>query len=462
MAAIQSQEEKFIHMTQEPVQHLICELAGPTIISMLVTSFYNMADTFFVGQVGTSATGAVGVSFSVMAVIQAFGFFFGHGSGNYVSRKLGAQEFDEAAKMAATGFVSAFIMGLVIMVVGLGNLEGLCRLLGATDTILPYAKDYLRFILIGAPYMTAALVLNNQLRFQGSAFYAMIGIASGAVVNIALDPLLIFVFHMGTAGAALATIISQFISFCLLFNGTRKGGNLRIDIRKFSPSLERYKIILNGGMPSLCRQGLGSVATTCMNLMARPYGDAAIAAMSIVMRITQFASSMMIGFGQGFQPVCGFNYGARKYARVKEGFWFCVRVSTCFLIVMAVLGWFGAEWLVRIFRKGDPDVIRYGTRALRLQCLSFPLVGWITMCNMMMQTMGKGVRATILAMSRQGLFFIPLVLTLPAYIGLFGVQVSQPISDVISFMVAIPLQIGLLREMTRDMRRMEMEEAQTS
>ena len=265
MAAIQSQEEKFIHMTQEPVPHLICELAGPTIISMLVTSFYNMADTFFVGQVGTSATGAVGVSFSVMAVIQAFGFFFGHGSGNYVSRKLGAQEFDEAAKMAATGFVSAFIMGLVIMVVGLGNLEGLCRLLGATDTILPYAKDYLRFILIGAPYMTAALVLNNQLRFQGSAFYAMIGIASGAVVNIALDPLLIFVFHMGTAGAALATIISQFISFCLLFNGTRKGGNLRIDIRKFSPSLERYKIILNGGMPSLCRQGLGSVATTCIH-----------------------------------------------------------------------------------------------------------------------------------------------------------------------------------------------------
>ncbi len=462
MAAIQSQEEKFIHMTQEPVQHLICELAGPTIISMLVTSFYNMADTFFVGQVGTSATGAVGVSFSVMAVIQAFGFFFGHGSGNYVSRKLGAQEFDEAAKMAATGFVSAFIMGLVLMVVGLSNLDGLCRLLGATDTILPYAKDYLRFILIGAPYMTAALVLNNQLRFQGSAFYAMIGIASGAVINIALDPLLIFVFHMGTAGAALATIISQFISFCLLFNGTRKGGNLRIDIRKFSPSIERYKIILNGGMPSLCRQGLGSVATTCMNLMARPYGDAAIAAMSIVMRITQFASSMMIGFGQGFQPVCGFNYGARKYARVKEGFWFCVRVSTCFLFVMAILGWFGAEWLVSIFRKGDPDVIRYGTRALRLQCLSFPLVGWITMCNMMMQTMGKGVRATILAMSRQGLFFIPLVLTLPAYMGLFGVQVSQPISDVISFMVAIPLQIGLLREMTRDMKRMEMEERQTT
>ena len=462
MGATQTQEEKFIHMTQEPVPHLICELAGPTIISMLVTSFYNMADTFFVGQVGTSATGAVGIAFSVMAVIQAFGFFFGHGSGNYVSRKLGAQEFDEAAKMAATGFVSAFIMGLVIMAAGLAFLDPLCHMLGATDTILPYARSYLGFILIGAPYMTASLVLNNQLRFQGSAFYAMIGIASGAVINIVLDPIFIFVFHMGIGGAALATIISQFISFCLLIAGTRRGGNLRLDIRKFSPSLERYKIILNGGAPSLCRQGLGSVATACMNLMARPYGDAAIAAMSIVMRITQFAASVMIGFGQGFQPVCGFNYGAKKYGRVKEGFWFCVRVSTVFLCIMAVCGWFGAELLVTIFRKGDPDVIRYGTRALRLQCISFPLVGWITMCNMMMQTMGKGVRATILSMSRQGLFFIPLVLTLPAYDGLFGVQVSQPISDVVSFLVAIPLEIGVLREMTREMRAMEMESGITT
>ena len=231
MGATQTQEEKFIHMTQEPVPHLICELAGPTIISMLVTSFYNMADTFFVGQVGTSATGAVGIAFSVMAVIQAFGFFFGHGSGNYVSRKLGAQEFDEAAKMAATGFVSAFMMGLVIMVAGLAFLDPLCHMLGATDTILPYARSYLGFILIGAPYMTASLVLNNQLRFQGSAFYAMIGIASGAVINIVLDPIFIFVFHMGIGGAALATIISQFISFCLLIAGTRRGGNLRIDIR---------------------------------------------------------------------------------------------------------------------------------------------------------------------------------------------------------------------------------------
>ena len=333
----QKQEQKYIKMTTTPVEKLICSLAGPTIVSMLVTSFYNMADTFFVGKIGTSATGAVGIVFSVMAIIQAFGFFFGHGSGNYVSRKLGEKDFEEASRMAATGFVSAFLAGLVIMIVGLIFLEPLCYLLGATPTILPHAKSYLRIILIGAPYMTAALVLNNQLRFQGSAFYGMIGITSGAVLNIVLDPLFIYVFHMGVAGAALATIISQFVSFLLLLRGTGTGGNVHIDLRKFSPSIQRYKIIINGGSPSLCRQGLSSVSTACMNLMARPYGDAAIAAMSIVMRITNFAASIMTGFGQGFQPVCGFNYGARKFRRVQKGFWFCVRLSTVFLLGMSVL-----------------------------------------------------------------------------------------------------------------------------
>lgn len=453
----QKQEQKYIKMTTTPVEKLICSLAGPTIVSMLVTSFYNMADTFFVGKIGTSATGAVGIVFSVMAIIQAFGFFFGHGSGNYVSRKLGEKDFEEASRMAATGFVSAFLAGLVIMIVGLIFLEPLCYLLGATPTILPHAKSYLRIILIGAPYMTAALVLNNQLRFQGSAFYGMVGITSGAVLNIVLDPLFIYVFHMGVAGAALATIISQFVSFLLLLRGTGTGGNVHIDLRKFSPSIQRYKIIINGGSPSLCRQGLSSVSTACMNLMARPYGDAAIAAMSIVMRITNFAASIMTGFGQGFQPVCGFNYGARKFRRVQKGFWFCVRLSTVFLLGMSVLGWFGASGLVALFQREDQEVIAFGTRALRFQCISFPLLGWITMCNMMMQTIGKGVRASIMAMSRQGLFFIPLVIVLSSRIGFLGVQMSQPISDVLSFLVAIILQASVLREMNLQVKKEEAE-----
>lgn len=454
----EEQEQKFHQLTEEPVSRVISHLAVPCIISMLVTAFYNMADTFFVGMLrSNAATGAVGVVFSMMAVIQAVGFFFGHGSGNFISRELGRRNTDSASNMAATGFFSALFTGLLICVFGEIFLTPLAAFLGSSPTILPYAKDYLRVILIGAPWMTASLVLNNQLRFQGNAIYGTIGIASGAVLNIGLDPLLIFVFDLGVAGAAWATIISQFAGFCLLLAGCTRGATLHIHISRVQLKWSYFKLIIQGGLPSLARQSLASVATICLNHAAMPYGDAAIAAMGVVQRITTFGASAMIGFGQGFQPVCGFNYGARLYHRVKEGFWFCVRVSTVFLCIMAVCGWFGAELLVTIFRKGDPDVIRYGTRALRLQCISFPLVGWITMCNMMMQTMGKGVRATILSMSRQGLFFIPLVLTLPAYFGLFGVQVSQPISDVVSFLVAIPLEIGVLREMTRDMQAMEAE-----
>lgn len=457
-----TQEEKYVQMTQTPVQKLIFTLAGPTIVSMLVTSFYNMADTFFVGRIGTSATAAVGVSFSLMAIIQAFGFFCGHGSGNYISRKLGEHRFEEAGEMAATGFFCALGLGTVIMISGLVLLDPLCRFLGSTETILPYARSYLGIILIGAPYMTASLVLNNQLRFQGSAFYAMIGIASGAVLNIALDPLFIFVFDMGVAGAALATIISQFVGFLLLLKGTTQGGNLRIRFRSFTPSKNNLRNIINGGMPSLCRQGLGSVATICLNLMAGPYGDAAIAAMSIVGRVANFAASVMTGFGQGFQPVCGFNYGAFLYDRVKEGFWFCVKLATVFLLVMAVLGYFLAPQIIEIFRKGDPLVIEIGTQALRYQCLTFPLVGWITLCNMMLQTIGKSFRASLLAMSRQGLFFIPAVLILPTFIGITGVEIAQPIADVCSFIIAIPLQLSVLREMSRQQKAAAASQSETT
>ena len=452
MGKPETQEEKYKTMTEKPVSSLICRLAVPTIISMLVTSFSNMADTFFVARIGTSATAAVGVSFALMAIIQAFGFFCGHGSGNYISRKMGQHRFDEAQQMAATGFFTALALGTVIFLLGEILIDPLCRILGATETILPYARQYLRLILIGAPYMTASLVLNNQLRFQGSAFYAMIGIASGAVLNIALDPLFIFVFDMGVSGAALATIISQFVGFVLLLKGTTQGGNLRIRLRNVTFSKYYYSQIINGGMPSLCRQGLGSVATICLNLMAGPYGDAAIAAMSVVGRVMNLAASVVTGFGQGFQPVCGFNYGAFLYDRVKEGFWFCVKVATVILIMLSAAGYLLAPQVIQLFSKNDPQVIAIGTQALRWQCLTFPLCGWITICNMMLQTIGKSFRASLLAMSRQGLFFIPAVLLLPALIGIQGVEIAQPIADVCSFVLAIPLQLSVLHEMTLKQR----------
>lgn len=455
MGAEEQRQQKFDRMTKTPIPRLIGELAVPTITSMLVTSFYNMADTFFVGKINTSATAAVGIVFPLMAMIQAFGFFCGHGSGNYISRQLGAHNFEDASKMSATGFVSAFVLGLGILVVGFLFTDPLLRIMGSTETILPYARSYMRIILIGAPYMTASLVLNNQLRFQGSAFYSMIGITTGAVLNIVLDPLFIFVLDMGVAGAALATIISQFVSFCLLIAGTFRGGNLRLNLRDFSPSLKYYQNIVKGGAPSLFRQGLGSFATVCLNLMAGPYGDAAIAAMSIVTRISQFAASVVIGFGQGFQPVCGFNYGAKLFKRVQEGFWFCVKFCTSVLLVAAVCGWIFSPNLIGIFLKTDPLVIEYGSQALRLQALTFPLVGWITIANMMLQTIGKTVKASLLAMSRQFLFFVPVILTLPGFLGILGVQFSQPIADFCSFLLAVPLSISVLREMSHEQEQLE-------
>ena len=447
--------EKYVQMTTAPIPGLVTRLAVPTIISMLVTAFYNMADTFFVGRIGTSASAAVGVVFSLMAIIQACGFFFGHGSGNYISRALGANDGEDAERMAATGFFSALLAGALLAAVGILLIRPLARVLGSTETILPYAVDYMRVILIGAPWMMSSLVLNNQLRFQGSAFYSMIGIASGAVINIALDPLLIFTFDMGIAGAALATIISQFVSFCLLLAGTLRGGNLRIRLKSFTPNGHYLKSIVNGGMPSLCRQGLNSVGTICLNLGAGIYGDAAIAAMSIVSRIVMFANSCVIGFGQGFQPVCGFCYGAKKYERVKQAFWFCVKSATIFLCCAAVLAFAFAPQLVAVFRKGDADVAAIGTVALRAQCLTFPLSAWIVLCNMMMQTIGKSVRASFLAMARQGLFFVPAVLILPRVLGLFGLQISQAVADVITFCASIPLQLSVFREMDAEMRALK-------
>ena len=441
-----TQEQKYITMTEAPVKGLIVKLAIPTMISMLVTSFYNMADTFFVGKLGPSATGAVGVVFSVMAIIQAVGFFFGHGSGNYISRALGAHDVSGAESMAATGFFSALIGGTVIMVGGLLFLEPLALALGSSETILPYAVDYLRWILIGAPYMTASLVLNNQLRFQGNAIYAMIGLVSGAVINIALDPLLIFTFDLDVSGAAIATIVSQLVSFVILFIGIFRSNAIDIRIRNFKPTVERYKIIINGGSPSLFRQGLNSVATICLNVAARAYGDYAIAGMSIVTRIMQFANSCLIGFGQGFQPVCGFNYGAKKFDRVREGFWFCVKLSTAVLLVLAAACFAFAPAIVSLFQD-DPGVIEVGRIALRLQCITFPLAGWIVMSNMMSQTIGKAIPASFLAMARQGLFFIPAVLILPHFLGILGVELSQAVADAITIAVAIPLQLKIMREM---------------
>ena len=444
-----AQELKFKQMTEPPVERLICKLAVPCIISMLVTSFYNMADTFFVGMLeSNAATGAVGVVFSMMAIIQAVGFFFGQGSGTFISRALGQKNYDEANQMAATGFFSSLAVGLLICIAGQIFLEPLAYLLGSTDTILPYTKDYLRVILFGAPWMVASFVLNNQLRFQGGAMYAMVGITTGAILNIVLDPLLILpqFMNLGVAGAGWATIISQFVSFCLLYLGCSKGSNIRIRLRNFRLRWYYFVMIFKGGLPSLARQCLASLATICLNHAARPFGDAVIAAMGVVQRIAMFGASTMLGFGQGFQPVCGFNYGAKLYDRVKKGFWFCIKISTAVLTAFAVAGFIFAPQLIALFRN-DPDVIACGTAALRFQCISFPMHGWIVMSTMMEQSMGKTVSATFLSVARQGLFFIPLVLILSATLGILGIQMTQACADALTLLCAVPIHIHIMRNM---------------
>jgi putative MATE family efflux protein len=441
-----AEDKKYTEMISAPVGRLVCKLAVPTISIMMISSLYNMADTYFVSFLGTSATAAVGVSFPLMAIIQAVGFFFGHGAGNFISRALGAKRRDDAEQMAATGFFSAFICGSAVTALGLTFLTPLARALGSTDTILPFAREYLRFILLGAPFLVSSLMLNNLLRYQGGAFFAMIGMVSGAVLNVALDPLFIFVFHLGVTGASLATMISQTLSCVLLFAvGCRRGGNVRISPRNFAPAANKYKEMVRGGIPSLLRQIVASFATVLLNHAAGGYSDAVIAAMTINNRVFLMAGAVVIGFGQSFQPICGFNYGAKRYDRVKAAFRFCNRLSFVLLLAASVLCFIFAPEIVALFRADDSDVIAVGAFALRAQCFSFPLSGWIMLVSFMLQTIGKPVSASILASARQGLFLIPLLLILVPACGVLGIQISTPIADCCTFLISLPLGITTLR-----------------
>jgi putative MATE family efflux protein len=440
------QDERLRYMTTAPVEALVIRLGIPSTIIMLVSGIYNLADTYFVSSLGTSAVAAVGVVFPLMAIVQALGFLFGQGSGNYISRELGSQHFDKAARMAATGFISCFIVAGTLSLAGQIFINPLSLALGSTPTILPYARSYMRFILIGAPFMAASQVLNNQLRFQGSSLYAMTGMISGAILNLALDPLFIFVFHLGVLGASLATAISQLVGCVVLLVGCTKRGNIAIRLKNFSPSLRNYLDILRGGVPSLLRQGLQSAATVFINHLAGAYGDVAIAAISIVNRVAMMAGTSIMGLGQGFQPVCGFNYGAKLYGRVKKAFWFVAKFVTLGMSMLAVVLAIWAPQVIALFRKDDPLLILLGARYLRFHCVVMPIMGWTILCNMMAQTMGKAKIASLLAFGRQGLFLLPLLLILPRTLGLLGVQLSPPGADFCAFFFSIPFIVRIFRQ----------------
>ena len=448
--------QQFRKMTETPIPKLILSLAAPTILSMLITSIYNLADTFFVGQISTSASGAVGVVSSLMAIIQALGFMLGHGAGSIISRSLGSQNTKAATRFASTSFFTALTFGLILAAVGLTTLPHFMMLLGSTETILPHACAYARPILIAAPLMMSSLVMNNILRYEGKASFAMIGLVTGGVLNMVLDPVFIFGFGLGTAGAGIATALSQSISFCILLSMFLRGKTVsQFQLSAVTRSPAEFGTILMTGLPSFGRQGLNSIGGMLLNIAARSYGDAAVAGMSIVSRIFLFIISVAIGTGQGFQPVAGFNYGARKYRRVEKACVFTMCASFCFLSVIIAACWFNAEALIKLFRD-DPEVTAIALPAFRYQCFACFLQPVIVAGNMLFQSIGKSGRATFLACCRQGVFFIPLILTLPRMFGLLGIEICQPIADVLTFVVTVPFLFPFLHQLVK------MEEAETA
>ncbi len=446
-------EARYRRLTETPVPRLVMSLAVPTIISMSISAIYNIVDSWFVGHISTVATAGVGVAFAYQSLIQATGFFFGHGSGNYMSRALGARDTEGAGKMAATGFISSFLLGLVFMALGLCFMTPLSRLLGATPDVVPYSNAYLKWILIATPFLVSQMTLNNQLRLQGNAMLAMIGIAAGAVLNIFFDWLLIDRLDMGVQGASLATLISQFISWCLLFWATTFEGNVHIYLRNYAPSADRLREIGAGGLPSLMRQSLSSISAICMNWAAASYAlegqeASTIAAFTVVARVMQTAMAVILGVGQGFQPVCGFNWGAKRYSRVRESYLFTIGMCVVILLVTSSLGWIFAPNIISFFRDEDPQLLSIGTTVLRWQCVAFPLVGLTTPTNMLLQNIRRTGRATLLAMSRHGFAFYPTLFILPAIWGLEGLEATMATADVLTFALALPFAISIIRELS--------------
>lgn len=469
-------DAKYIKMTTEPVEKLVAKLSVPTIISMLVTAFYNLADTFFVRQLESdSMIAAVGIVFPLMALIQSFGFFCGHGSGNYISRAFGRRDYADAEKMASTGFAYAVIFGLVICVLGLTFKNPLVTLLGAkTDAAASATADYMQWILITAPFMTAAIVMNNQLRMQGNAFFAMLGLTSGSILNLILDPVFIFKkgdalfggalampfgVGMGVGGAALATGLSQTVSFVILMAGIYRSDNIKINPKNISFKPFYFKGIVQGGLPSLVRQGLASVATTTLNHAVGIYItsgemiDAAQAAMTGVSKLMNFAASALIGFGQGFQPVCGFNYGAKKYERVRRSYYFCFKLSFAVLLVLSAVGIVFSVPITKALAGSSELAQSIAAITLRAQLSVFPLMSWVTLSNMMLQNIGMTFRATVVAMTRQGLTFIPCVLGLPLLVQLFGaepilgLELAQMAADFLALLISLPIGLQVLNGM---------------
>ena len=452
----QTPEEKRREMLERPVQPLILSLAAPSIFANVVTTIYNLADTFFVGQMGiTSASAAVGVAFVTSTVIQSMAFYFAQGTGIHMSRCLGAGKTEEAAVYVNTGIAATVTFGTLIALVGHLFLDQLCYVGGATPTILPYARTYISILLFGAPFIASGFLMNMQLRFQGEAFYSMLCMVAGAVLNTILTPLFIFPLGMGIAGSALATVVSEGVSFFLLLYEMRKAGITPLGLRYVRrPSLTMIRTINNGGVPSFARQVMLGVATSLLNNAAAPFGDAAIAGIAVVQRITSVGNFFQIGIGQGFQPITGYNLGAKRYDRIREAYFTALRLAFVSVAAIGVITFIWAPQLIAIFRD-DPAVVAFGTLTLRLCSITMPFTGVAMVTNFLLQTSGKMWRATFMGACRLGLVLGPVVLVLPRLLGQLGVQIAQPTTDIITTLIAIPMAYGILREMSAQQAQQE-------
>ncbi len=438
-------EQYYNKMTQTPVSKLIISLGIPTTISMLITNIYNLADTYFVGGLGESPQAATGILFTLQSIIQAFSFMLGHGSGAYVSKSLADKDIKQSSQYASTAFFTGAFIGTLFMIFGLAFLKPFVRLLGSTETILPYAMDYGMWVFIACPFMVCSLILNNNLRYEGKAFFAMIGLTTGGLLNIFGDYLLILKFGMGVYGAGLATAVSQIISFTILLIFYLKKAQSRLSPKFFSFSSKYHFEIVKAGLPSLIRQGLTSISGGILNNCTKIFGDAAIAAMSVVNRFSMFVMCVGLGIGQGFQPVAAFNYRAEKYDRVKKGLLVTMFIGFIFIGVLATAGFVFSKQIVFVFQKSE-NVIKIAAPALRYSCVGMLFMSLSVPVNMLYQSIRKAGVASFLSLLRSGLILIPSIITLSHFLGLKGIQLAQPVSDVLTGLVCIPFIVYFLKK----------------
>ncbi len=453
----QSQEARRNMLLNEPISRVIPKMAVPTIVAFLITSIYSLADTYFVSSLGTNATAAVSVNSSLDQMIMMCGSMLAVGANSYISRLLGEGKDKKASQVLSTAFFGAFGLGTALMIVGILFMEPMIRLLGATPTCEAYAIEYATYVLYAAPFMAASFVMNQCLRSEGSATLSMVGMGFGGILNCILDPIFIFGLDMGVAGASLATAISKWVSFAILiFPYLSRRSLLHLSIRNFYPSWDIISKVVAVGSSSMFRSGLAVVSGILMNSIAGGISDSVLAAVGVCNKVMMFPFGIILGFSQGFQPVAGFNWGAKRYDRVRESYHFSSKVAWIGGAILAVALALTADMLVVIFAGPDEEMRRIGVVCMVSQAIALPIHGWAAVVNMYCAGLGKAGGALALSTARQGTCFLPILYPMALLFGAYGVATAQAVADVLTLLLAIPI----IRSVQRTVSRMEEAQAE--